>query len=245
MAVTKTTDKKNICLYIDFDGTISHSDIGDCLLDEFATKEPYYTKLLSGEINVITYWKSLVKGLNKPLTEDALAEFLSQFQIDNGFYGLVELCKDESIALRIVSDGLDIYIKKFLEMNKISGVEFYANTAEISHSGELKVSFPKASESCECFPALCKRNVMLETSSDDTIIIFIGDGHSDMCAAAHSDIIFAKKFLVKYCNEKKLPHYPFKNLTQVTLQLRNLLKSNNLKPRRQAQLMRLAAFRYE
>ncbi|MBL0332825.1 MAG: MtnX-like HAD-IB family phosphatase [Chlorobi bacterium] len=235
-------NRNPINLFIDFDGTISSTDIGDTFLDEFVVREPLHSQLLKGDINVKEFWNSLVSQLIKPITSEALTSFLENISIDSGFALLIELCKKNNIGIIIVSDGLDIYIKKFLELNGINSIPFFANNAEISIDGKLKVSFPRGSESCSCFPALCKRNVLLEFTESDSIVIYVGDGHSDMCAAEHSDIIFAKKHLAKFCNEKRLPHYPFKNLTQVTFQLNNLIIKNKLRNRHKAQLMRNGAY---
>ena len=57
--------------------------------------------------------------------------------------------------------------------------------------------------------ANCKRNHILNSSSDDDITIYIGDGWSDTCAAEHCDFIFAKKSLLKYCEAKWISILPF------------------------------------
>lgn len=114
-----------------------------------------------------------------------------------------------------------------------------------SHNSNITPIYPGASESCRCFCASCKRNFVLSNTDEDEIIIFIGDGYSDYCAAEHSDIIFAKKHLAAYCNANKIPHYPFSTFFDVKRLLNDAISKGKLKKRNQAEVKRKNAFEAE
>ena len=158
--------------------------------------------------------------------------------IDANFEKFVDFCKLNEIELHIVSDGFEFYIKPFFENFNFNELKIFCNKELIDANSRIKPLFPGATEGCNCFSAICKRNVVLNNSDDDEISIYIGDGFSDYCGAEHSDIIFAKKNLAAYCNEHKLPHYPFKNFFDILRILNQLINSNKLRKRHQAILKR-------
>jgi len=86
---------------------------------------------------------------------------------------------------------------------------------------------------------------MLVNSGPDDIIIFVGDGYSDYCAAEHADIVFAKKHLAAYCNKNRIPHYPWTSFFDVIRLLEDAEKKHNFRVRHQAFLKRKKAFEVE
>jgi 2-hydroxy-3-keto-5-methylthiopentenyl-1-phosphate phosphatase len=56
-----------------------------------------------------------------------------------------------------------------------------------------------------------------EAASPDTIFVFCGDGVSDISAARHADVLFARKDrdLETYCVREKIPFVPFDTFKEV------------------------------
>jgi 2,3-diketo-5-methylthio-1-phosphopentane phosphatase len=238
--------RKELPLYIftDFDGTISLKDIGDEIFKKFSNFELYISQLLSGEINIYKYWESVCANLSSNVTEETINDFALTFDIDPNFKKFTGYCKENNIPLTIISDGFDVYIDAFLKTHKIDRIKVFCNKL-IFNSGKAIPYFPYAGESCKCLSAVCKRNSMLSEVPEDAVIIFIGDGFSDYCAAEHSDIIFAKDKLAAYCNEKKIPHYPYSTFFDVYQILTDIIKKKKYKIRNQARLLRKKAFEIE
>ncbi len=228
----------NLHIFCDFDGTISGRDIGFDLFDRFGVQEPWHTQLMERTLGIREYWRAMALHLREPLSHEKLDSYLREIPIDPGFGELLALAGEENIPFTIVSDGFDLYIRRYLELNGIGGLDIYCNHAELDEAGRMTMSFPHAAEGCECICATCKRNVVLGLAHPESRIIYIGDGVSDQCPAEHADIIFAKKSLAAYCNAARLPHYPFKTLGDVAGQLRLLLSRRRIKPRHQAGLRR-------
>jgi 2-hydroxy-3-keto-5-methylthiopentenyl-1-phosphate phosphatase len=233
---------RKIKVFCDFDGTIAIKDLGDEIFKVFGEFDNYIGKLKSGEIDIKEYWNLVFASLKEEITLEEIKNFAITQEIDSNFTKFIDLCKTNDIELFIVSDGFDFYINPFFEAHGIENLKIYCNTYSINDSKKLKPIFPGAAESCKCFCASCKRNVVLNNSSDEEIIVYIGDGYSDYCGAEHSDIIFAKKNLAAYCNENRLPHYPYKNFFDIFRIFNDLLKKNQFKKRHQATLKRNLAF---
>lgn len=225
-------------IFCDFDGTISGIDIGYDLFSRFGEREPWNSRLLEGSLDVCSYWRTMAQQLRAPFTEAMLQEYLRTIPVDPGLHELLDLVRDNSIPFTVVSDGFDLYIRRFLEMHGAGDLELFCNHATLDEHGAMHVSFPHAAEGCRCISAVCKRNVVLSSTPPGSRIIYIGDGMSDFCPSEHADIIFAKKTLAAYCNANHLPHYPFKTLSDVADGLRRLLARRRIRERHQAAIKR-------
>lgn len=233
-----------IAVFTDFDGTITTKDLGDELFIQHGKFEPYHSQLLEGELLIEDYWKTLFRELNPGTNEETVRQFAVGAEYDPYFKTFADFCRKESIPLKVVSDGFDAYIKPVLENMGLGDLPVACNEMIFEDDGPIP-SFPGASESCDCLCASCKRNSVLKELPEGHIIVFIGDGYSDFCAAAHADIIFAKKNLAAHCNEEKIPHHPFSNFFDVYRIFRSIIEKGKLKTRRQAELLRKKAYETE
>ena len=178
------------------------------------------------------------------MTLDEITNFALLQQIDANFNKFVEFCKELNIPITIVSDGYIEYIKPMLSKYNLDYLPVFCNKLGKDEMGYYPVFFG-AVEGCYCTTASCKRNVVLNHSCDDDIVVYIGDGYTDFCGAEHSDIVFAKSKLAAYCTEHKIPHHPYKTFFDVYRILDNKIKKNNLHPRHQAKMKRKSAFESE
>jgi len=55
----------------------------------------------------------------------------------------------------------------------------------------------------------------LANVNKDSIIIYIGDGHSDICPARYADIVFAKEDLLKYYRDTESTCFAYRSLKDV------------------------------
>lgn len=234
----------HLSIFCDFDGTITTVDTGDEFFAEFSPAfDESMARLMRGNATVRDYYHDVVKAL-PPLSSAMIQDFAQRHPIDAYFADFVKYCHEIGFPLTIVSDGFKEYIEPILAVNGLFSVPYFANGMRESHEQMLPV-FPHASESCSCFCASCKRNIVLTSTPPETLIVYIGDGYSDMCAASHADIIFAKGALASYCATERIPHYPFRTFFDIIRLMKNGLEQKKFRPRHQAVLLRKKAYEIE
>lgn len=235
---------QKLSVFCDFDGTITTVDTGDAFFEEFAPDfEQSMLRLVHGYDTVREYYKRVVSSINCSLSNDVLNHFAQRFPIDSNFKQFVQFCTEMSFPLTIVSDGFKEYIKEILQYNGLEHIPYFAN--KMTNTYPLQPIFPFASESCTCFCASCKRNIVMEQTPPEHLIVYIGDGHSDMCAASHADIIFAKGALASYCSTERIPHYPYRTFFDVMRLMKSGIEQKKFRSRHQAALLRKKAYETE
>lgn len=240
----RTYTKEDLLIFCDFDGTITRRDLGDEVFRQYVPLEALHKQLLGREITIDHYWRTLCASLPAAATKEAIRDFALAEDSDPYFPAFVAFCRENAIPLSIVSDGFDTYITPVLAREGAADVKRFCNQLVFGAATPEPV-FPLASESCNCFCASCKRNAVLSVSAADSLIVFIGDGYSDFCAAEHADIVFAKGMLAAHCTRNRIPHHPFHTFFDVLLILRKLIEQQQLRPRHQARIRRKEAFETE
>lgn len=233
------TYSKSFKMYIDFDGTITTKDIGEHMFLEFGNPDEckkIINKWLDGKLSSKEVWIQLCKTV-KQFDKSKFDKFLNTFEIDPYFKEFVEYARTNNFQLTILSDGLDYYIDKIRSRENFEDIKIYCNELIIDKNNNLQPIFPYTDEECnQC--ANCKRNHIINSSGDDDITIYIGDGWSDTCAAEHCDFIFAKRSLLKYCEMNGLPYFPFKNFSDIIKIVDQLKNKKKVKKRHRAILKR-------
>ncbi len=226
--------KQGIKIFCDFDGTIAIEDIGNLFYREFGNKticDEFVSKWREGKITSIECLSgecSTIRNLNLEKAYD----FIDKQKIDETFIEFVKFCKTKNLDLIVVSDGIDLYIKRIFDRYSID-IKFYANSIHINNDGTAEMIFPFSDSVClKC--ANCKRNHIINNSADDEITIYIGDGHSDRCPIEYVDYIFAKKDLLKYCEINRISYFPFDNFSSIQLAIEKLLSKKRIKKRNTA-----------
>ena len=202
----------------DFDGTISHKDVTDALLEKFASPEweEIETAWREGLINsreCMTEQYALVRA-----TEGEMNSFLDAVEIDPHFKDFTEFCKKNGYPLVIISDGFDYYIERILHNRGLTGIEVFSNHLEFKN-GEIKTEFPHTSDECDTC-GNCKTSIFHRFKTPENKVVYVGDGWSDRCIAHESDVIFAKHKLIDYCHERGLLYTPYSTFADILAEMR-------------------------
>jgi 2-hydroxy-3-keto-5-methylthiopentenyl-1-phosphate phosphatase len=178
-----------------------------------------------------------------------LDEFIEAEEIDGTFGNLVAWCAAGGVELRVLSDGLDYYLRRILIRYGLMGVESYSNALTFidprtDGSRRAAIAFPHSDAECtRC--ACCKRNLMLTAGGEQDILCYIGNGSSDRCPARYADIVFAKEELQSYCQQENVSYFAYTSFDDVTTRLAELASRSRLRPRRRAWENRRALFMRE
>jgi 2-hydroxy-3-keto-5-methylthiopentenyl-1-phosphate phosphatase len=197
--------------------------------------------LLSDKISARESWIELCGSVGS-IDKKELDNFIDQMEIDSTFTDFISFCKENEIDHYILSDGFDYYLDRILTHENL-GVKYFANILSFSDD-KLIPSFPYLDFNFSS-SANCKRNHIINNSSDDDYTVFIGDGNSDKYTVQYCDFIFAKGDLLRFCERERISYFPFNNFDDVKLIMTKLLSKKKLKKRHQAELKRREAYMQE
>jgi len=211
---SRTFSHKKYIVFFDFDNTITPYDILDDMLKRFSKDDHWLAlekKWERGEIGSRDCLNGQVVGLR--VKRQDLNEHLRKIKIDPYFRNLISLLHIHKIKTFILSDSFDYILNYILKNNEIENLKVYSNKLRFKND-RLMPDFPFLNKKC-LFCGHCKAKNLLANTDKDSIIIYVGDGHSDICPAKYADIVFAKEDLLKHFKENNLYCLPYKNLKDV------------------------------
>lgn len=212
-ALKRNMSKDEILFILDFDGTVTRSDVVDDLLERFA--DPEWRKIeslwVSGAISSHECMARQI-ALLRPERE-AIEQFLQSVEIDPSFPDFVSFAS-QFAQLLIVSDGIDYPIAHTLRRLRLN-LPFFANSLEFA-DGRWRLRFPHQDTACIVNSGVCKCMVARKFSpASAPKTVLIGDGRSDYCIARNADFIFAKASLRRFCEQEAIPCVPFDSFADV------------------------------
>ena len=155
-------------------------------------------------------------SLARATREDVLA-FAADQPVDPGFAACVERARGLGWTVRVVSDGLDVYIRAVLDREGFADLPVEANRAVFA-GDRMLAAFPYAGRGCgRC--GNCKAGAVAEARPGT--VWFVGDGLSDRCGARVADRVFARvdRDLARVCRDEGIPHELFDSFSAVTAAL--------------------------
>lgn len=240
------TQPLSYIVFTDFDGTISRKDVGDAMFEYFgdiSACNDSFASFLRGEITAQQCWREGC-GSMRPLSRNEFLEFALGHTVDPAFSSFVDYCASRTIPVHIVSDGFDAYIDPILEREGLQHLSRFTNHLDIRDDGSVSPAFPHTDAECNrC--ANCKRNHLLTLSSDNNVIVYVGDGISDRCPVQYADIVFAKDSLVSFCETHNITFHRFGSFDDVLSKFRTIVETAKPKKRRTAELARKDIFMTE
>ncbi|HSE82316.1 MAG TPA: MtnX-like HAD-IB family phosphatase [Gaiellaceae bacterium] len=205
-------------LVVDFDGTITEQDLLDAIALAFGDEEVYREVDEGLDDHTLTLNEVIrreFEPVRAPL-EDVQRWVLANVRVRPGFHEVVELARERGWRMVIVSSGFRELIEPVLEREGLSGLEILSNTVDPDPAG-WKVRF-RVSETCEVCGQPCKRSTAAALA-DGTELVYVGDGYSDRCAAELADLVFARRGLASYLEERGVPFERFDDFHSVARRL--------------------------
>jgi 2,3-diketo-5-methylthio-1-phosphopentane phosphatase len=234
-------------IYIDFDGTITLKDVSDYLFSQLSGRrsEVFVKEYLAGKIGARECFLGECQASGAVQIE-SVEKIVDRQEIDPTFKDFVEFCESHGIPVYVLSDGFEYYIRRILERHGLTRVKFISNQLvfqPVDGTGvfTLLPVFPYKDSECDCC-ANCKRNHLLTLSSENDIIVYVGDGYSDRCPSRYADIVFAKGNLIRYCREGSISFFEYRTFEDVIERLEKIVTQKRIRKRWQAELRRREAF---
>ena len=170
---------------------------------------------------VIDLWKSGVIGSRECLirecaltraTREQVLDLASRVPVDPGFDSFLTAAGERGWRVRVVSDGLDLYIRAVLEREGWGHIPVEANGVRFI-GDRLLPTFPYTGRGCgRC--GNCKAGAVEEATRNGPVI-FVGNGLSDRCGASTAPTVFAKDDLARFCRSEGIDFEPFRSFDDV------------------------------
>lgn len=216
---------KGRIIFCDFDGTITHQDIGNIILNRFSHLkwDSLDKEFISGKIGSMCAYQKIaphIQGARKDI-EDFIRD---NFDVDEAFPRFVQNCYSFGDTPVILSDGFDIYIQILLQKRALENKIPYKANRWSFKDGRVHLSFPYYNPDCEISGGKCgncKLSHLIEVKREKNTrygkIVYIGNGYSDRCPIDQADLVLAKDGLKDYCLNSGIEFLSFNNFQDVNL----------------------------
>lgn len=202
-----------LALLIDYDGTISLTDVTDQVM---ATHVPgvweeaaaLYDAGRMGSRRLMAWEMDLVRA-----DPAALLATAAEQPHDPGFVPFARLAQGAGIPIEVVSDGFGFFIRPALQALGVGDLSVVtARTVFTGHRARL--DFPNGHPTCMVC-GTCKRQRVLAHRAAGRRVVFIGDGESDRYAAGYADVVFAKRHLERICVDAGWPYQGWTGFAEI------------------------------
>ncbi|KAI9665050.1 MAG: hypothetical protein M1821_006498 [Bathelium mastoideum] len=244
----KLGTKRKIICFSDFDGTIFMQDTGFVLFNQFGCGQ---TKAVALEHQIKTGERSFrdvseeMWGSLNVTFDDGFEVMKTALEIDPAFREFHTFCQSNDIPFNVISAGLKPVLRgvldHFIGQEASSNIKIIANDVQISKDGgawkpvwlhDTPLGHDKARSITE---ARAQANDMFAVDGTVPLIVFIGDGVSDLPAAREADVLFARRGLrlEEYCIENRIPYIPFDTFADVQRELTKIARRDEEQTRGQ------------
>ncbi|KAI0006640.1 2,3-diketo-5-methylthio-1-phosphopentane phosphatase [Xylariaceae sp. FL0662B] len=232
--------KRKIICFSDFDGTIFMQDTGHILFDNHGCgskrRQLLDEQIKTGERSFRDVSEEMWSSLNVPF-EDGFEVMEKNLEIDPDFQKFHKFCLANDIPFNVISAGLKPVLRRvldaFLGEEASAHIDIVANDVKIAEDGsewkpiwrhDTELGHDKALSIAE---ARKKAEMRCE---DGTIplIVFVGDGVSDLAAAREADVLFARRGLrlEEYCIEHQIPYIPFDTFADIQREITRIMEED-------------------
>jgi 2,3-diketo-5-methylthio-1-phosphopentane phosphatase len=166
---------------LDFDGTLTTTDVGDDLCDRYAP--PAWREVdaayARGEMSLPEAQRRMW-AMVRATREEAVRGAHAVGRLRDGLDALLDAIEAAGAEAWIASGGFDFYIEALLGERRLGRfARRYANTIRFD-GDRLEPGFPHEGLACaRC--AVCKGKVCALAAATGARVLFAGDGHSDRC----------------------------------------------------------------
>lgn len=210
-------------------------DTGHVLFDNHGCG-PDRRKELDGSIGNTRSFKSASEemwgSLNVTLAE-GIESLKKNLVIDKDFKPFFQFTQEYNIPFTVISAGLkpllSAALEEFLGHRDASKIAIISNEGEISQDGSSwKAIWRHPDTELGHDKARSVNEFRESVIGVQPLVVFIGDGVSDLAAASKADVLFARRGLKleEYCIEHRIPYIPYDSFADIQKDLESLVEGN-------------------
>lgn len=219
-----------VILFSDWDGTITLQDCNDYIIDDLGMgkekRKAINEDILYGRTRLRDGFRLMLESINASFPE--CIEFLVQrVQLDPGFKDFYFWARENNVPVVIVSCGMTPIIQtllaKLIGQEAVDQTEIISNDVKINDDSTWEIVFRDESS----FGHDKARAIRpYAEQSDRPILLYAGDGVSDLSAARGADLLFAKagRDLIRYCDNEKIPYSVFHSYSDIHKAIQDLVE---------------------
>ncbi|PNH42708.1 hypothetical protein VD0004_g4620 [Verticillium dahliae] len=237
--------KRRIICFSDFDGTIFMQDTGHILFDNHGCgaerREILDEQIKTGERSFRDVSEEMWGSLNVPF-DDGFEVMRSTLEIDPAFHAFHAYCRQHGIPFNVISAGLKPILRRvldtFLGEEASAHIDIVANEADITDDGSAwkpiwrhdnEMGHDKALSMAEARAQA--EEALVGDDGSVPLIVFIGDGVSDLPAARQADVLFARRGLrlEEYCQENAIAYTAFDTFADIQAEIERIRDEDDKK----------------
>jgi len=215
---------KRIIIQCDFDGTITNKDISFRILEKYATCDwkAELKRYMAGEITVGQFNYNAFISVKED--RETLIKYIREIaETRKGVADFFDFCIQHDFDLKVVSNGLALYINQMLGDIGYGNLPVFAASSEFTEQGMHSVYYdpfgqPTLSEYKESYSRYFKDR------ADE--VVYIGNGSSDFPPASICNYVFSTDVLSRMCAKNGIPHTHFEDFQTVIHGLKQRYLSN-------------------
>ncbi|BFZ61648.1 hypothetical protein YB2330_002721 [Saitoella coloradoensis] len=224
---------REIMIFSDFDGTIFMQDSGHVLFDHFGCgpeqRAQWDREIHEGTRSFREVSEDMWNSLNVPFN-DGFKIMREKMDIDPDFKHFHQFCLKNEIPFNVISAGVKPVLRRVLEdflgEKDAAHIDIVANDMNIAEDGsQWEIQWRHDTPLGHDKAASIQEYKQPGESGQPPMIIFIGDGVSDLPAAREADVLFARRGLrlEEYCIEHAIPFIAYDTFRDIENELRRIL----------------------
>ncbi|EPS33654.1 Pdp3-interacting factor 1 [Penicillium oxalicum] len=229
--------KPKVIFFTDFDGTITVDDSNDFMIDNLgfglAERRKLNDEILEERMGFRDAFRIMLESINTPY--DQCIEILKKnMKLDPYFEKFYYWAEENNVPIVILSSGMRPIISALLEqflghkpkshLTIVCNEVIPRNGKDINSEGGWQISYHDDSHFGHDKSLEIKPYAALP-DGERPILLYAGDGVSDLSAAAETNLLFAKegKDLVTFCKRRGMPYTTFRDWSTILASTQDIL----------------------
>ncbi|KAJ5281178.1 hypothetical protein N7478_006550 [Penicillium angulare] len=229
--------KPKVIFFTDFDGTITVDDSNDFMIDNLGfgadRRRVLNKQVLEETLGFRDAFREMLSSIKTPYNE-CIETLLKNMKLDPYFEEFYYWAKENNVPIVILSSGMhpiiSALLEKFLGHKPSSHLTIVANDVisregkDINSEGGWQITYHDESHFGHDKSLEIKPYAALP-DEERPVLLYAGDGVSDLSAAAETNLLFAKegKDLVTFCERRGMPYTTFQNWSTILSTTKDIL----------------------